>query len=154
MQPEAGTLITRFAEAACCAEALSALARKMIAVRSGASDLKKHLILQKLHGLPKGRQPNVAAATFCVRNRRMTYAASGKDVPSYVPAFGRRQWSAVWNSEYRQQKGKGKSDKEAEQIALASALSLFFSSLCPPPPPKYYARRFETSTLQLTLDRI
>jgi len=50
------------------------------------------------------------------------YRDDGSDVPSYVHgAKRRRQWSHIWNAEYRSQKDKGKSDKEAEQIAFASA---------------------------------
>lgn len=56
----------------------------------------------------------------------MPYANDGHDVPDYVTgsAKRKRQWAHVWNSEYKRQKDKGKSDKEAEQIAFASANSI------------------------------
>jgi hypothetical protein len=56
----------------------------------------------------------------------MPYSDDGHDVPKYVTGGDkkRRKWSHVWNSEYKRQKGKGKSDKEAEQIAFASANSV------------------------------
>jgi SPP1 gp7 family putative phage head morphogenesis protein len=55
----------------------------------------------------------------------MPYSEDGHNVPGHVHGDKkRRQWSHVWNSEYHSQKGKGKSDKEAEEIAFASANSV------------------------------
>lgn len=55
----------------------------------------------------------------------MPYSDDGHDVPEYIHGEKkRRQWSHIWNSEYKQQKDKGKSDKEAEHIAFAAANSV------------------------------
>ena len=55
----------------------------------------------------------------------MPYSDDGHDVPKHVTGDKkRRQWSHVWNSEYKRQKEKGKSDAEAERIAFASANSV------------------------------
>lgn len=47
--------------------------------------------------------------------------ASVSEVPDYVPKAKKKQWLEVWNSEYKQQQGKGKTKEESEQIAYAAA---------------------------------
>jgi len=55
----------------------------------------------------------------------MPYSESGSDVPKYIRGEKkRRQFSHVWNSVYQREKGKGKSDAEAERLAFASANSV------------------------------
>jgi len=55
----------------------------------------------------------------------MPYSESGSDVPKYIHGEKkRRQFSHVWNSVYQREKGKGKSDSEAERLAFASANSV------------------------------
>ena len=49
----------------------------------------------------------------------MPYIASS--VPSYVPKAQAATWADIWNGEFEAQKKKGKSDKEAEQVAFAAA---------------------------------
>lgn len=51
--------------------------------------------------------------------------SSTEQVPKYVPKAKRHDWLEVFNSAFKEQKGKGKSDEDAESYAFATANSRY-----------------------------